>query len=200
MLREKKFQEARTPAETLLELYPAHIGPDNARVLLAAALRGLNQTNQEREVLSKLAELRADDTDTYLRLMELGSAVKDWAAVAQNAERFLAVNPLVAPPHRYRGLASEALGEVGPAIRSYETLLLLDPPDPAETHFHLAKLLHETHDPGARRQVLQALEDAPRFRDAHRLLLEINRESKSGETAKPTNGEGVPPKAPETKP
>jgi tetratricopeptide (TPR) repeat protein len=200
LLREKKFQEARTPAETLLELFPAHVGPDNAHVLLAAAFRGLNQTNQEREVLSKLAELRADDTDSYLRLMELGSAVKDWPAVAQNAERFLAVNPLVAPPHRYRGLASEALGEVGPAIRSYETLLLLDPPDPAETHFHLAKLLHETHDPGARRQVLQALEDAPRFRDAHRLLLEINRESKRGESGAPKNGDGAPPKAPETKP
>jgi hypothetical protein len=41
-------------------------------------------------------------------------------------------------------------------------------------HFELAQLLHRTQDPEARRQVLLALEDAPRYRDALALLLEIN--------------------------
>jgi hypothetical protein len=52
-------------------------------------------------------------------------------------------------------------------------MLLLDPPDPAEVHFRLARLLRKAGDPAAKRHVLQALEEAPRFRDAHRLLLEI---------------------------
>jgi hypothetical protein len=37
----------------------------------------------------------------------------------------------------------------------------------------LAALLHKTGEPGAKRHVLQALEEAPRFRDAHRLLLRV---------------------------
>jgi len=41
-------------------------------------------------------------------------------------------------------------------------------------HFRLARLLRQRSDPAAKRHALQALEEAPRFRDAHRLLLEIN--------------------------
>jgi hypothetical protein len=39
----------------------------------------------------------------------------------------------------------------------------------------LARLLHQAGDPTAKRHVLQAIEEAPRFRDAHRLLMEIRR-------------------------
>ena len=97
--------------------------------------------------------------------------------VAKNAERFLAVNPLLPQPHRFLGTASEALGDSKRAIRSYETLLKLDPRDPADVHFRLAKLLHQAGDPGARRHVLEALEEAPRYREAHRLLLAIRAEA-----------------------
>ncbi len=96
--------------------------------------------------------------------MELDEAAKDWPGVSENAERFLAVNPLVPQPYRYLARASEELGKPDPAIRSYQRLLLLDPPDPADVHYHLARLLHQKGDAaGAKRQVLQALEEAPRF-------------------------------------
>src|SRR5205823_9711693 len=94
--------------------------------------------------------------------------------VSQNAKRFLAVNPLLAEPYQYSARAREALGDGPPAIEAYQTLLLLHPADPADAHFHLARLLHQTGDPAAKRHVLQALEEAPRFREAHRLLLEIS--------------------------
>ena len=71
------------------------------------------------------------------------------------------------------------------AIDGYETMLLLDPPDPAEAHYRLARLFHEAGDPKAKRHVLQALEDAPRFRDAQRLLLEIRRAEKTQTKAQP---------------
>ena len=174
--------------QKLLELYPADTGPDNAAKLLADAHRSLNETNLEREVLSRLASRDADDLDTFLRLMELGGAAKDWPDAAQNAERFLAVNPLLAEPYRYLARASEALGKSPPAIQAYQTMLLLDPPDPAEAHFRLARLLHQAGDPSAKRHVLQALEEAPRFRDAHKLLLQIVAEAPPA-TAKPPTTE-----------
>jgi len=85
------------------------------------------------------------------------------------------VNPLLLQPYRHLARADEELGKASAAIRANETLLLLDPPDPADVHFHLAKLMRQTGDARAKRQVLQALEEAPRFRDAQRLLLEIER-------------------------
>src|SRR5207245_7240537 len=114
--------------------------------------------------------------DAFLRLMDLEQSATNWPAVVENAQRFLAVNPLLPQPYRYLALASEELGKTDAAVQACQKLLLLDPPDPAEVHFRLARLLHQTGDPAAKRQVLQALEEAPRFRDAHRLLLEINGE------------------------
>jgi len=88
---------------------------------------------------------------------------------------------LVALPHRYLAQASEKLDAVQTAIPAYRALLELDPPDPAEVHYHLARLLHQAGSSGeARRQVLQALEEAPRYRDALRLLLKINGGSETG--------------------
>jgi uncharacterized protein HemY len=54
------------------------------------------------------------------------------------------------------------------------TLLRFDPANPSDVHFELARLLQETGDPAARREVLLALEDAPRHRAALSLLLEID--------------------------
>jgi tetratricopeptide (TPR) repeat protein len=175
LLREKKWKEARAPLEKLIKLFPANTGPDNAYWLLAQAHRGLNETNAERAVLTTLANLEADDIDTFGRLMEIEAAATNWLAVVTNAGRYLAVNPLVAPPYRHLAQASEALDQRETAIRACKTLLLLDPPDPAGAHFQLARLLYKTGDAGAKRQVLQALEEAPRFREANKLLLEINR-------------------------
>lgn len=179
-LREQNWEQAKVPLGTLVQLYPLQTGADNAYSLLAEAHRNLGETNLERGVLSRLAMLDADAVDAFLRLMELSGAMKDWSGVRQNAERFLAVNPLLAQPYRYLAQANEHLGQNQTAIQSYQTLLLLDPPDPAEAHFRLARLLHETDEPGSKRHLLQALEEAPRFREAHRLLLQISHAKKSG--------------------
>ncbi len=117
--------------------------------------------------------------------MEIAAIKKDWGVVATNAERYLAVNPLVPLPYRFLAQASEAGGQARTAIDAYETMLLLDPPDPAEAHFRLGRLLREAGDPKAKRHVLQALEDAPRFRDAQRLLLEIRRSEHTESKATP---------------
>jgi len=106
--------------------------------------------------------------------MELAAAENDWKAVRAAATDLAGVNPLIAPPHRYAARAAEALGERAPAIEAWRTLLLLDPLDLADHHYRLAKLLAEDNQlPAAKQEVIRALEEAPRFRDAHRLLLEI---------------------------
>ena len=186
LLRDKKWKEAKVPAEELRRLYPGHTGADNAFELLAQAHRRLGETNAERSVLSDWAARDADALDAYSRLMELNAARADWGGVATNAERYLAVNPLVHPPYDYLAEADEALGRREEAIRASRTLGRLDPPDPAGAQFRLARLLHEAHDPAAKRHLLMALEEAPRYRDAQRLLLKMVQETKGATTNKPT--------------
>ncbi|MCI0745845.1 MAG: tetratricopeptide repeat protein [Verrucomicrobia subdivision 3 bacterium] len=177
LIREKKWQEAKAPLKRWIEHVPNQTAPDNPYVLLAYAHRQLGETNEERSVLSQVAAIDADDAETFLRLMELAMPESDWADVRRNAERYLAVNPLVPAPYAYLAESAEELGDNERAVRAWRKLLLLDPPDPAQAYYRLGRLLHQAGDPTARRHVLKALEAAPRFREAQRLLLQMEREA-----------------------
>jgi tetratricopeptide (TPR) repeat protein len=174
LLTERKFEEALAAAQRLKEVYPDGVDADSANAIMAAAHRGLGAVAEERAALEELAARDSDAAPAYLRLMEIGQEQKDWESIARNARRMLAVNPLVAAPHRHLAQAAEELGRRDEAIRAYQALLMFDTTDTAETHFRLAQLMrHEGDRVAAKRHVLQALEEAPRYLAAHRLLLEL---------------------------
>jgi tetratricopeptide (TPR) repeat protein len=192
LVEDKKWVEAKPLLQQLVEAYPDSVGPESAYRMLAAAHRALGETNLERKVLEQFAAKDDEAQDAYGRLMELGVAASDWPSVETNALRYLAVNPLVPPPYRYLAESSQQTRDTGHGIAAYRALLQLDPPDLAETHFRLAELLHKTGDPSARRQVLQALEEAPRYPAALRLLLEINSQSPQANAGAPATAQASP--------
>ncbi len=173
-IEQKKWDEAKPSLQKLIELFPGYAGPDSAYAMLAAVHRAKGELAEEKKVLSELARRSDDVVEAYLRLAELCAAEKDWAGTLENAERLAAVNPLLPACHRYRAMAADHLGQAEKAIVNYETLLKLDPPDPAEIHFRLAELFHGKDDNRAKRHLIDALEMAPRFRKAHALLLELH--------------------------
>jgi tetratricopeptide (TPR) repeat protein len=179
----REWEQAKGPLRKLIELFPSHAEPGNAYLMLAQVHRALNETDLERRALSTLASLNGEAPDVYLRLMELAYAAGDWDEVALNAERFLAVNPLLPQPYRVLAQAAEKTGDSATAIRASRTLLHMDVPNRAEVQFRLARLLHAEGDAAARRHLLEALEEAPRFREAHRLLLELAK----ADSLKPVN-------------
>ncbi len=128
----------------------------------------------ERKALEELAARDGSASPAYLRLLELEEAAGDWPAVTRDARRLLAVNPLIAAPYRRLARASEQLGDVDQALTAYRAVAMLDESDPAEVHYRLARLLQQQGKRDeARREVLKSLEEAPRFLEAHRLLLEL---------------------------
>ncbi len=172
--REEKWRDSLKPAKLLANLFPDYVGPGNAYALIARAYRELDNAEGEREALQELAERSADAVDAYERLSDLAAEAGDWEAVAANARRTLAVNPLTPAPHRRLATAAEKLDKPSEAIDAYEALLEFDTTDPVDLHYRLAVLLDERGDAAAaRRHVLMALEDAPRYLDAHRLLLKL---------------------------
>jgi tetratricopeptide (TPR) repeat protein len=174
LIKEKTWEEAKKSLEELLELNPANYDADGPYLLLAQVHRELGETEAERAVLEKLASRAADAVDAFVRLMEICAEREDWEGLTRNADRLLAVNPLTPLPHRRLAEAAEALGQPAQAIPAYQALLRMEPAEPAEIHFRLARALAATGDrKTAKRQVLMALEEAPRFRDAQRLLLKL---------------------------
>lgn len=185
LMRTKDWAKAKPILESLAETYHGESRADNPYWMLAVTERNLHDTNAELATLQKFAAQESDFTDLFSRLIELSRQRQDWTAVTNYAERLLAINPLSPVPHRALAEADTALGNNEPAIAAYRKLLLLDPPDPAETHFQLAKLLHARggSEAEAKRHVLEALEDAPRFRDAQRLLLDLEKNSPQPSTS-----------------
>jgi tetratricopeptide (TPR) repeat protein len=145
--------------------------------MLAVVHRELGETEAEQAVLEDWASRDGDALPAYLRLIELAEARGDWEAAMKNARRAAAVNPLTANVHRALARAAEATGDRAEAIEAYRALVLLDTTDPAEQHFRLARLLKDDGQlDAARREALKSLEEAPRYRAAHALLLELTKE------------------------
>ncbi len=185
LIAEKKFAEAKQPLETMRRLYPLDASGDGHHVLLARVHRELKETPQERAVLESLAKLTDDSVDLFARLVELASQADEWEATRQLAQRWLAVSPLQPAPHRIAAEAAEKLNDEPLAIDSYRALLLLNPVDVADLHLKLATALQRSGDlPSAKRHALLALEEAPRFRAAHKRLLEIIQASESAASAR----------------
>ncbi|MDR3635676.1 MAG: peptidase MA family metallohydrolase [Isosphaeraceae bacterium] len=179
LVAEEKWSRAKDVLEQVKRMYPEYVGAENAYVLLATVSKRLSDKAAEHAVLDDLATRDGSAGPAYLRLIELDEAAGDWEGVARNACRMLAVNPLTPIPHRALGRAAEHLNHREEALTAYRALALLDETDPADVHFRLAKMLAQSGKTGeARREVLKALEDAPRFREAHRLLLKLTEPEK----------------------
>ena len=200
LVEQQKWTEAKVPLQRLIELYPQQKGAESAYRAMAAALRALNDGPGERELLLKWAEVDDEAPEAYLRLLELAAAEKDWATVKKNADRYLSINPLVAPPYRYLAQAAGETGDDSSAVVAWRTLIQLDVPERADAHYQLANLLHKRGDTAeARRHTLIALEETPRYRAALRLLVELNRAGSdkihdpvSPEAVLPQKQEGTP--------
>jgi tetratricopeptide (TPR) repeat protein len=171
-LKADKLDEAERAIKKLLEELPDYTGNDSPLWLKARLHAAREEFDDERRTLKKLALVDGDSLEVYKRLIEIETKRENWTSVKRNAERHLAVNPLIPEPHRFLAIASEHTKDNAVAIAAWETVLRFDPPAPARVFYRLAKL-HE--DPKlAKRNVLKALEEAPRYRDAHRLLLKLN--------------------------
>lgn len=174
LLREENWEGAKEPVEQLLAFAPTYAAEGSGLSMKAQIHQKLGETEQELEVLNQLAQLRSDALEVYRRLAELHTERSQWEAVATDAERILAVNPLTPEPHRLLALAGEKLNDPHLAIEGLQTLSRMDPYDPADVHFRVARLMQETgQTDDAKIHVLRALEEAPRYRDAHKLLLAL---------------------------
>lgn len=175
LISAKKWTQAKVPLEKAISLYPGYAEGDSPYLMLAVVHHNLNDTQAERDDLARFTAKNGDDVDARLRLMEIDSAAGDWKDLRKEAQDTIAINPLFAAPFQNLAKATEALGDRTEAITAYRTLLILDPTDKADEHFHLGKLLSSDDKDlaTARREVDMALEDAPRYRDAAKLLLEI---------------------------
>lgn len=174
LVREEKWADAEKALQALRAMYPEYVGPTNAYELLAITYRKTGKAKEEAAALGEWAKRDGDATTALQRLIELNEAAGDWTAAAENARRWLAVNPLTPAPHRALAKAAEKSKAVSEAITANRAILRFGVPDAADVRYRLAVLLEQNGERDkAKREVLKSLEDAPRSREAHELLLKL---------------------------
>jgi tetratricopeptide (TPR) repeat protein len=199
----KKWDEAKTTVERMLSLFPNDDGGASPLAMLARIHRERGEKAEEREALEQLASLTDDRVDLLTRLTELTIEAKDWEKTRTYALRWLAINPLTPEPHRRLATAAIELNDPGLAVQSRQALLKLDPFDLADAHYQLAVAFKAHGDPAlAKRHVLLALDETPRYRAAQTLLLELTgtpvipATSETGPDAPAPSTADVPPPPP----
>lgn len=174
LVRDQQWQRALTVLQPLYDQFPEDTDPGNAAQLMATVHRNLEDFKAEEKLLRHLASIQPDAMDVYSRLMELDRAAENWEQLYNDAQQFLAVNPLLPRGHEQLAVSSARLKQPRDVISAQKALLQMDPADPAAAHYQLAIALRDIGKfQDAKLQVLMALESAPRYREAQRLLLEL---------------------------
>ncbi len=182
LIGEKKTDEAIQVLQQMLQVYSDQDGAQDAYAMLASIYRDNNDTSNEIKSLKKIAQLDASSVEANSRLMELSVAANNWDDVEKYATQMLGINPLIKSPHRYLAAAAEKKKDDQVLIPALSALAKMDPIDPADVNYRLASALFRKQQyRRARRHVLLALDQAPRYRDAHQLLLKIAAALKAGE-------------------
>ncbi|RFC43983.1 MAG: Tetratricopeptide (TPR) repeat [Verrucomicrobia bacterium] len=173
LLGESRWKEALRSAEAQILLFPGYTGDHNGHELAARAARALGDDGAEANALRAWTRQSAAASAACLRLIELDQKAGNTEGMRVAARQQLAINPFLQPAHYALGCAAQAAGENAMAVESFQKLLLLKPDNAAEIHYRLGQVLAPSDVEGARRHVLEALLEAPRYLEAHRLLVEL---------------------------
>lgn len=193
-IEQENWKAAVESADELIQLLPDYTGQANGYVLKARSLRELEDKEGEEAVLNELANLSAEAFSVYTRLLEVEFEDENWDGVLTNAARSKAINPFYERLHYCRGCAHAARAETSEAVSSFEKTLLLDPVNPSEVRFRIADVLQAEDTPKAKRYLLDALADSPRYQEAYALLLEMEEDSESREVVPGGAGKQENPK------
>ena len=185
-----QLDKARTTLEKIRTMGAVTGEAGGPLEMLAQVYSEMDDPVSEKEVLEQLVSLSSDALPALTRLIDMATASENWDAAADYADRFTSINPLLATGHSAVARTGEALGDSAQVIRALRSLSHLDPVDPAGLDFRLARALAaDGQDVPAMHHVLRALEEAPRYRQAHRLLLELEAKRQVETTGDDTTGD-----------
>ena len=148
--------------------------------LLADCYREIGDRPNERKTLEQLFKVASDALPGLTRYIEMEKDAEAWESVRQLADRAMEIQPLAPSLHQIKADACRALETPEAALRSLQALRAMDPVDVAGLDFRTAEALAGAgRIDAAKSHVIDALMQAPRYRDAHRLLLVLLAEEES---------------------
>ena len=178
LMGQGKKDSARVVLQHAEELFPDYSGNAAPAVFLAQLARDRGDLKEALAQVQRVTSRSETAVDANLLEADLREQLGDSAGARAPLERLIWMTPYDIPLHvRLAQLAARA-GDHVAELRERRAVVALDPPDPLDAHFELARALANSGDvAGARRELLGVLEQAPAFEKAQTLLLELKNRS-----------------------
>jgi tetratricopeptide (TPR) repeat protein len=175
--QQKQYDSVLQEGPALLALYPEYVDDANVYLIMAAAYKARNDDKSEAAVLTEYQHQGGQMPDALKRLATLEEAVGKPGEAAATLERVNYIYPVKDEDlHRRLGDLRYAQKRYDGAIREYNARVASNPVDKAGAEFNLAQAYFAAGQKDkAEETVLAALEIAPGYRPAQKLLLELQR-------------------------
>jgi tetratricopeptide (TPR) repeat protein len=161
-------------APAVIKLYPQYVEDASAYEFLAESQQAKNQKQAAADALTAYEKMGGESPEALKKLATLEEELGHAKEAAATLARVNYIYPEDEALHRKLGELWLAQGENAGAVREFSAVLALKPLDKAGAEYELAQAYFAQGDKGkAEESVLAALEVAPGFRPAQKLLVEI---------------------------
>ena len=170
----RRFQEAKA-------MFPEYTAGESAYWYLSQLALERGDTTAAIAELDSIVDSNDTQYEAHVLLARLLERRNDLAGASRVLEQAMYIAPGTAATHEQLAALYATLGQWPKAVRERRAVVALAPVDRAEALYQLALALHRAgDDAGARHAVLQALEAAPDFERAQKLLLELHQSAPAG--------------------
>ena len=176
----KQYDTVLAQGPSVLAMYPEYVGDANVYELMADANRAKGDAKAEATALTAYEHEGGQNPSVLNRLATLEEGAGRQAEAAATLARLNYIYPVKNEElHRRLGDLLYAQKQYDGAIREYVAVVASNPIDKAGAEFHLAEAyLAAGQKDKAQESVLAALEAAPGYRPAQKMLLELNQPQK----------------------
>jgi cellulose synthase operon protein C len=173
---QKQYDAVLTQGPVVLAMYPEYVGDANVYEVMADADKAKGDAKAEAAVLTAYEHEGGQEPAVLKRLATLEEAAGQQGEAAATLARLNYIYPVKDEElHRRLGDLLYAQKKYDGAIREYVAVVASNPMDKAGAQFQLAQAyLAAGQKDKAQESVLAALEVAPGYRPAQKMLLELN--------------------------
>jgi tetratricopeptide (TPR) repeat protein len=177
LAKDGKNDEVIAKGRAIEGLYPDYVESGNVYSFIADACLNKGDKACAMEELGRYSTNGGRDPETmkkYAKLLADAGKKKEADAAL---ERLNVIFPLDAELHERLGELKLENGDPAGAVREYRALIAMHPIDAAGSHYNLARAYKAAGQKDqAREEAVSALEAAPNFKPAQKLLLEVTSE------------------------
>ncbi len=177
MFKAKDWDGIIKEGTAIRDMYPDYVEDHSVYELLAQAYIAKDNKPAATAELQRYLKIGGRNPESIMLLAKQLEAAGRKKEAAEALDRVNVIYPMDYEQHQLLGSLWFDQGNAKGAVREFAAVVDYKPIDPARAHYDLARAYHLAHDDEkAKDELVAALETAPGYRQAQKLLLELSKD------------------------